>query len=69
LIQVYILGAGMRTKDNFNEDQVQIAPFLLLPSCYPKKEFELAKEVQILINELMHNVAHNYEFLSNTLKK
>ncbi|XP_011501064.1 PREDICTED: glutathione synthetase-like [Ceratosolen solmsi marchali] len=61
-------GAGMRSKNNFNEDQIQIVPFLLLPSCYPRKEFESAKEVQILLNELMHNVAHDYDFLTNTLK-
>lgn len=59
----------MRSKNNFSLDQVQVAPFLLLPSMYPKKEFEVVKEVQRLLNELMHKVAHDYEFLSDTLKR
>ncbi|OXU23570.1 hypothetical protein TSAR_006175 [Trichomalopsis sarcophagae] len=61
-------GASMRSKNNFSLDQVQVAPFLLLPSMYPKKEFEVVKEVQPLLNELMHKVAHDYEFLRDTLK-
>lgn len=59
----------MRSKEFFNLDQVQIAPFLLLPSTFPKKEFEKAAEIQIIINELMHNVAHDHQFLIEVLKR
>ncbi|XP_051161209.1 glutathione synthetase-like [Leptopilina boulardi] len=61
-------GISMRSKEFFNLDQVQIAPFLLLPSTFPKKEFEKAAEIQIIINELMHNVAHDHQFLIEVLK-
>lgn len=62
-------GASMRPKKNYNPDQVQITSFLLLPSAYPREQFRIAKEVQTLLNELMHSVAHDYEFLSSTLKR
>ena len=64
-----LLGASMRSKENYSPDQVQITPFLLLPSIYPKKQFQLVTEVQTLLNELMHNVAYDYKFLSDTLKR
>lgn len=49
--------------------QIHFAPFLLLPSSFPRKEFEKGKEIQTLLNELMHKVAHDHEFLSETLKR
>lgn len=59
----------MRSKNNFSPDSVIFAPFTLFPSSYPKAEFEKAVEIQPLLNELTHKVAHDYEFLFNTLKK
>lgn len=59
----------MKSKENLGQDQVNIAPFLFLPTPFPKKEFLLAKTVQSLLNELMHKVAHDHEFLSKTLKR
>lgn len=46
---------------------VQFAPFLLTPSSFPRKEFHKAVELQTIINRLMHNVAHDEEFLTTTL--
>ncbi|XP_058806271.1 glutathione synthetase-like isoform X2 [Phymastichus coffea] len=59
-------GALMKSK----KDPMQIcyAPFLLLPSFFPRKEFEKGQQTQILLNELIHKVAHDYKFLRNTLK-
>ncbi len=62
-------GAGMRSKKHFSDDSVEFAPFTLLPSPFPKKEFEKAVKIQSLINELIHFVAHDHEFLKNVLKK
>ncbi|KAG8240409.1 hypothetical protein J437_LFUL003123 [Ladona fulva] len=61
-------GAAMRSKTNFNKNTLQFAPFMLLPSTFPKREFEKAVEIQPILNELMHKVAHNHEFLSESLK-
>lgn len=59
----------MRSKKNFNRDQVQILPFALLPTSFPRKSFERAKSVQILLNELIHKVAYDKEFITNSLKR
>lgn len=45
----------------------QFAPFVLTPSLYPRKEFEKAVNLQTILNELIHNVAHDTEFLRETL--
>lgn len=60
-------GAAMRSKQKFSPDSIIFAPFTLLPSSFPKAEFEKAVEIQPVLNELMHNVAHDYEFLKNVL--
>ncbi|KAJ8931279.1 hypothetical protein NQ314_015846, partial [Rhamnusium bicolor] len=61
-------GAAMRSKTNFSEDSVNFAPFVLLPSTFPRNEFNKAVDVQLILNELMHRVAHDREFLTSTLK-
>lgn len=65
----FFVGLAMKSKENYHQDQVNIAPFLFLPTPFPRKEFILAEEVQSLLNELMHKVAYDHEFLSKTLKK
>ena len=59
----------MRSKVSFNKNQVQVLPFTLLPSSFPRKNFEKAKNIQILLNELIHKVAHNNDFLTESLKR
>ncbi|XP_038108082.1 glutathione synthetase isoform X3 [Culex quinquefasciatus] len=61
-------GAAMRSKADFNPDALQFAPFILTPSSFPRKEFEKAVALQTTLNELMHSVAHDEEFLRDTLK-
>ncbi|KXJ74450.1 hypothetical protein RP20_CCG013590 [Aedes albopictus] len=61
-------GAAMRSKANFSPDAIQFAPFILTPSSFPRKEFEKAVELQVTLNELMHCVAHDDEFLKETLQ-
>ncbi|XP_059085218.1 glutathione synthetase-like isoform X1 [Tigriopus californicus] len=60
-------GICMRRKDAFDRDALHFAPFLLLPSAFPKGEFERACQLQTILNELMHKVAHDREFLIATL--
>lgn len=62
-------GAAMRSKNNFSEDSLQFAPFILIPSAFPRKEFIKAVELQPILNELMHRVAHNRLFLTECLKE
>ncbi|KAI4466782.1 glutathione synthetase [Holotrichia oblita] len=62
-------GAAMRSKSNFSKDSLNFAPFVLLPSAFPRKEFYKAVELQQILNELMHRVAHNREFLTKSLKE
>lgn len=51
----------------FNFIIFQFAPFILTPSLYPRAEFERALRLQIVLNELIHNVAHDTDFLRETL--
>lgn len=46
---------------------MKFAPFVLVPSSFPRKEFEKAVALQPIINRLMHNVAHDEEFITTTL--
>lgn len=62
-------GAGMRSKDYFSDDILQVTPFLLIPSTFPRIEFNKAVVLQPILNELMHRVAHDREFLRETLKE
>lgn len=64
-----IVGICMRRKDAFDRDALHFAPFLLLPSSFPKGEFERACQLQTILNELMHKVAHDREFLIATLEQ
>ncbi|XP_058444674.1 glutathione synthetase-like isoform X2 [Malaya genurostris] len=61
-------GAAMRSKANFNPDALQFAPFILTPSSFPRKEFEKAVALQTTLNELMHAVSYDYDFLRETLQ-
>lgn len=45
----------------------QIAPFTLVPTGFPRQEFEKAVRLQTILNELMHWVAHDTDFLYETL--
>ncbi|XP_055914071.1 glutathione synthetase-like isoform X2 [Eupeodes corollae] len=60
-------GAAMRSKTKFSPDALNFAPFILTPSSFPRKEFEKAVDLQCILNELMHFVAHDDEFLTTTL--
>jgi len=62
-------GICMRRKDAFDRDALHFAPFLLMPSPFPRQEFYRAKELQTVLNELMHKVAHDNDFLKETLSK
>ncbi len=59
----------MRRKDAFDRDALHFAPFLLLPSPFPESEFRRAVGLQPVLNELMHKVAYDQEFLTDTLAK
>ncbi|CAH0395699.1 unnamed protein product [Bemisia tabaci] len=61
-------GAGMRSKNNYSDDALQFAPFTLLPSVFPRNEFHQVVQMQTVFNELIHKVAHNRQFLTDTLK-
>lgn len=45
----------------------QILPFILLPTRVPRREYEKAIHLQPIFNELMNSVAHDTEFLRETL--
>jgi len=61
-------GICMRQKNNFDRDALHFAPFVLLPTPFPRDEYEKSIKLQPILNELMHKVAHDYEFLKESLK-
>ena len=77
------LGICMRQKAKYDRDALHFAPFVLFPSPFPRDEFNKAVNIQVIINELMHKVsdhllnsddeflsqvAHDYNFLRESLK-
>jgi len=58
----------MRQKSKYDRDALHFAPFVLLPSPFPKDEYYKAVHLQTILNELMHKVAHDYDFLKEALK-
>lgn len=62
-------GTCMRSRTNFNRDFLQFAPFILIPSSFPRTEFEQACKIQVILNKLMHRVAYDYEFLKETFEE
>eukprot|EP00092_Neocalanus_flemingeri_P069964 GFUD01085827.1.p1 GENE.GFUD01085827.1~~GFUD01085827.1.p1 ORF type:complete len:481 (+),score=152.43 GFUD01085827.1:71-1513(+) len=60
-------GICMRQKDNFDRDALHFAPFVLFPTPFPRDEYRKSVELQTVLNELMHKVAHDYDFLKETL--
>jgi len=61
-------GICMRQKAKYDRDALHFAPFVLFPSPFPRDEFNKAVNIQVIINELMHKVAHDYNFLRESLK-
>ncbi|XP_050513349.1 glutathione synthetase-like isoform X2 [Diabrotica virgifera virgifera] len=62
-------GTCMRSKTNFSEDSVNFAPFVLLPSTMPRRDFEQVVSLQTAFQELIHYVANDREFLTKCLTK
>lgn len=48
-------------------DHFQVAPFVLFPSSLPRREYEKSVRLQPILNELTHKVAHDEQFLRETL--
>ncbi|XP_019886911.1 glutathione synthetase [Ooceraea biroi] len=61
-------GISVRSKKQFSRDQIQVLPFTLLPSSFPRKCFKSVKNVQTLLNRLVHRVAYDREFITNSLR-
>lgn len=59
--------AAMRSKQHFSEDSLNFAPFVLLPSPFPRVQFQKTVKVQPLLNELVHKVANDKEFIKKSL--
>uniref|UniRef100_T1GYN1 Glutathione synthetase n=1 Tax=Megaselia scalaris TaxID=36166 RepID=T1GYN1_MEGSC len=53
---------------NPTNDTLEFAPFLLTPSVFPRKQFEKAVNLQTTLNELVHAVAYDDDFLTGTLQ-
>lgn len=60
-------GLSVRPLTNTTKDILEHAPFALLPSVFPRAEFEKACAVQTTLNTLIHQAAHDPSFLRETL--
>lgn len=59
----------MRSKTQFSNDSLTVVPFTLLPSVFPRAEFQKAITIQPALNELTHRVSNDHEFLYSCLEK
>ncbi|CAH1404495.1 unnamed protein product [Nezara viridula] len=60
-------GIGMRSKNNFDENSLVVAPFTLFPSPIAKDCFNRAIRAQTLLNKLLHRLAYDPQFLDYAL--
>ena len=60
---------GLQMKSSGSSDTVHHGPFTLFPSFIPRNILIQAKDTQKDFNVLMHRVAHDYDFLYESLKK
>ncbi|KAI5631349.1 eukaryotic glutathione synthase, ATP binding domain-containing protein [Phthorimaea operculella] len=59
---------GFGMADYQDKDNFRICRFVLLPSPFPRTEYNKAVELQPILNELMHKVANDEEFLRSSLQ-
>jgi hypothetical protein len=55
--------------DMFKNYKCIHSPVTLMPSIYPRSEFEYAFNLQNSFNQLIFSVSNDYEFLKESLKK
>lgn len=55
--------------DMFKNYKCIHSPVTLMPSIYPRSEFEYAFNLQNSFNQLIFSVSNDYEFLKDSLKK
>ena len=56
-------GICMRQKNKYDRDALHFAPFVLLPSPFPKDEYYKAIQLQTILNELMHKVKEKLRYI------
>jgi hypothetical protein len=56
-------------KNDVDFDDATFLSFTLLPSPFPRQDFEFAVEIQTHWNKLIHCVSNDYEFLYSSLKR
>lgn len=61
-------GVCMCCKNNYDRNQVQLSRFVLIPTSFPKFEFEKGIVIQKILNKLIHKVAYDHDFISKTTK-
>lgn len=59
----------MRSKTTISNDSLTVVPFTLLPSVFPRAEFQKAVAIQPALNELTHHVSNDHVFLYSCLEK
>lgn len=59
----------MRSKKQYSNDSLTVVPFTLVPSVFPRSEFQKAVSIQPALNELTHRVSNDYAFLYSCLEK
>ncbi|KAF7993853.1 hypothetical protein HCN44_011122 [Aphidius gifuensis] len=61
-------GVCMCFKNNYDRNKVQLSRFVLVPTSFPKLEFEKGIVIQKILNKLIHKVAYDHDFISKTTK-
>lgn len=61
-------GVQFRTKTCTNPDVIPFASFALLPTVCKAEDFKKVVSIQPVLNEMVHKIAHNKDFLTKCLK-
>lgn len=64
-----LTGVSMCFKKNYDRNKVQLSRFVLVPTSFPKVEFEKAIVIQKILNKLIHKVAYDHDFIYKTTKR
>jgi hypothetical protein len=63
------LSPSYDSNKNLMHEQATPLPVTLHPTCFPRREFNYAVDLQEHVNRLTHLISNDYEFLKKSVQK